>query len=566
MVVLLVALLSGALSVLTPCVLPLLPAILASSASGGRRRPIGIVVGLVISFTLALLAFSWLVDALGIPSDTLRWIAAALLLGFGLVLVAPPLERRFEALASRAARLAPGGRFQGDGFWSGVAVGGGLGIAWAPCVGPILGGVAVASATGTTTGQDVARAIAFSLGMSIPLLAIVLGGRRVAARMRTRVNPRAVQLTAGVVLLATGAMIAGGLDTKVNGWLSRSTGISSTLVADLEQDALDHSSSSSDDGALEVVHKGSGDELDDYGPAPKIAGITHWFNTPGDRPLTEKDLKGKVVLVDFWTYSCINCLRTLPYVKSWYSSYAKDGLVVIGVHAPEFEFEHDEGNVRTAIREHDIEYPVAMDNDFITWNAFQNQYWPAKYLIDRDGRVRYVHFGEGDYDQTEEAIRSLLGLGESGMHANPTPDDNLAQTQETYLGYERAQHFAGGATSHDTQATYAAPKASTLDDGEWALDGQWTVEGERIVAGTGASIVMHYRAGDVHLVLGPTTKAATGATIHVNDGERGSNGSDATQPIDEQRLYTLRSSDTLADSTIRIDVPEGVAAYAFTFG
>jgi cytochrome c biogenesis protein CcdA/thiol-disulfide isomerase/thioredoxin len=566
--ILLVAFISGALSVLTPCVLPLLPAILASSAGGGRRRPIGIVIGLVTSFTLALLAFSAIVRALGIPTGTLRWISVVLLIAFGAVLLIPPLERAFERLAGKLARFAPKRASSSDGFWSGIAVGAGLGVVWAPCVGPILGGVAVASSTSATGLDHVLRAVAFGLGMSLPLLAITFGGRRAGTSLRRRVNPRVVQIIAGTVFVITGLMIALNLDAKVNKYLADTTGISSTLVAGLERDVLEDDGDTPRFGALQTsTNSDDTSDLPDYGPAPEFGTATQWINTPGERALTVKELKGKVVLVDFWTYSCINCIRTLPYLTDWHKKYADDGLVIVGMHAPEFEFEKDEGNVRDAVKEFGIKYPVAMDNDFATWNNYDNQYWPAKYLIDRDGNVRYAHFGEGEYEQTEQHIRDLLGV-DKPMGAVKAADENQAASPETYLGYERAENFRGTSSDATTDAlvrdratSYKYP-TSDLDRDEWSLNGTWTVEDERAVAGRNASLQFHYRAADVFLVLGPAKPGVVG-TVRVKDD---TSGKSTSVRVDKQKLYILRESDRQADGTLNIDVPPGIAAYAFTFG
>jgi cytochrome c biogenesis protein CcdA/thiol-disulfide isomerase/thioredoxin len=578
MIVLLVAVLSGALSVLTPCVLPLLPAILATSTGTGRRRPFGIVIGLVGSFTIALLVFAYLVRALDIPTDTLRWISAIILVAFGAVLLVPRLEQLFERGAGVLSRFAPtGGRSSGDGFGSGLLAGAGLGLVWAPCVGPILGGVAVASSTSTTNGEQVARALAFALGMSIPLLAIVFGGQRAGNALRSRINPKVVQRVAGVVMVLTGVFVVSGLDTKTNNFLADKTGINSTLVAGLEKDVLDDSRGGSSKftgknvaDMTEPAKKSPTDsDLPILGKAPDFTDITQWINTDDEQPLTLTGLRGKVVLIDVWTYSCINCIRTLPHVRGWYDKYEKDGLVIVGLHAPEFEFEKDEGNVRKAIKEYDITYPVAMDNDFGTWNAYQNQYWPAEYLIDAKGYVRHTHFGEGNYEDTEQAIKSLL------REANPRDAKALAgttrvadaaiqaNTPETYVGYARAERFAGmpvggalGEQKRDVFATY--DPAARLQTTQWDFDGEWNVKDERAIAGDKAAIDFHYDAANVYLVLGDDGHPGT---VIVHDGAE-----TRKVPVDGHDLYTLRSSTKAVDQTMRIEIPKGISAYAFTFG
>jgi cytochrome c biogenesis protein CcdA/thiol-disulfide isomerase/thioredoxin len=295
--------------------------------------------------------------------------------------------------------------------------------------------------------------------------------------------------------------------------------------------------------------------LHDYGPAPQLTGLTNWINS---KPLTQKQLRGKVVLIDFWTYSCINCLRTLPHVKAWYQTYHDKGLVVIGVHTPEFAFEHVPSNVRSAVRQLGVTYPVALDNDYGTWNAFRNQYWPAKYLIDRRGNLRYYHFGEGSYDTTEARIRTLLGEN-SGMLpvanelSDPTPTGLM--TPESYLGYERLARFAQKSVTPDRFATYHFPP-NDLQPNELAYGGRWKVQRQRIVAGPGAQLRLRFQARSVHLVLG-----GRGSVAVIVDGKPVS-----VVPVRGSRLYTLARLPTDQSKLLELHFSPGVEAYAFTFG
>jgi thiol-disulfide isomerase/thioredoxin len=307
--------------------------------------------------------------------------------------------------------------------------------------------------------------------------------------------------------------------------------------------------------ALHVASKRVKVPLNDYGAAPDFDGISHWLNT---KPLSLDGLRGKVVLIDFWTYSCINCLRTLPHLEEWDMQYRSKGLVIVGVHTPEFAFEHDLGNVRKAVAKLNVRYPVALDNDYKTWNAYQNEFWPAEYLLDQQGRVRHIHFGEGEYDKTEQDIRLLLRAGGSSALPKPvrerdaTPTGDI--TPESYLGYFRIDRYSGSQLSADIERDYHFPTSLARD--HFAYDGKWTVESERIVAGDGARLRLHFHARQVNLVLG-----GKGVVAVIVDGRaRG------LVRVNGDRLYTLVSNKHITDGTLELAFTPGVAAYAFTFG
>src|SRR4051812_18986520 len=407
------AFLAGIGTALSPCVLPVLPIALSAGATGGSRRPLGIVTGLALSFTFATVALVYVIHALGLPDDLLRKLAIAGLIGFGVALAFPPLGDRLEA---RLSRLVGGRGMRGDengGFGTGLLVGISLGLVYAPCAGPILAGVITLSASQSFTAGRLATALAYGIGSAVALYVLMIGGRKLTRRLSRRSGR--LQQGMGVVMVAVGVLMLANVDTRFQ------NAIASDLPSFLVNPTSGLEKSSSVSKALNEVRgtrtklpMGESDGLKRLFKAPPIQGTQRWFNTPGGRPVSLDTLRRqhRVVLIDFWTYTCINCIRTLPAVKAWDAEYRKDGLTIIGVHTPEFPFEKDAGNVESAIHQDGLRYPVVQDNDYATWDAYSNQYWPAKYLIDADGYVRYVHFGEGDYGKTENAIRTLLA--ESG--------------------------------------------------------------------------------------------------------------------------------------------------------
>ncbi len=431
------ALLAGAVTAISPCVVPVLPALLSASGSGGQRRPLGVVTGLTLTFFITIVGLATVVDGVGLADGTTRSVAIVVLAGFGLALLL-----RLELPLAALSRLGP--RSRGDGFWSGLAVGGALGFVYAPCAGPILAGVISVGASQGATAETVVVGAAYAIGSGLTLLALALGGRRVLGA-RAALLQRAM----GAVMLVTALAMTLELDTRFQTAIANDlpSFVSNPTRALEQSDAVERElrglrgapKFDSEPAARgRATRFASG--LPRLGLAPELAGTGRWFNSP---PLSLRRLRGKVVLVDFWTYTCINCIRTLPFLRRMDARYRKDGLVILGVHTPEFAFEKDAGNVAAAIRQSRLRYPVVQDNDFDTWNAFGNQYWPAKYLIDATGEVRFTHFGEGEYDETEEAIRGLLReagrarLGRAGGPAIESPDG--PRTPETYLGSARAE-------------------------------------------------------------------------------------------------------------------------------
>ncbi|HEY6759239.1 MAG TPA: cytochrome c biogenesis protein DipZ [Baekduia sp.] len=558
-ILLLVSALVGAGTALSPCALPVLPALLSAGAAGGRRRPIAIVVGLSITFLLSIIGGGELLRHLGLGGNTLRDAGIAVLVIAGLAALAPSLAQRLERPLAALSRLGP--RTKGDGVATGLLVGAALGFVYAPCAGPVLAAVASISAV---TGRTFAVALAYVAGSAAVLGAIALGGRRVLEPIR-RAGPLRVQRALGAILLVTAVAFAAGLDMDFETALARHTS-DITLTAGLEQ-------SGSVQGKLGRLHshaprfqsKATKDtkkaDLPDLGHAPDFVDTQRWFNTA---PLSLAKLRGRVVLIDFWTYTCINCLRTLPYLEAWDQRYRSEGLTIVGVHAPEFDFEHDAGNVQRAIATNDIKYPVVQDNNLSTWNAWGNQYWPAEYLIDAKGEVRESHFGEGDYDKTEADIRALLaerGTAVTAAHARPkgiTPVGDDA-TPETYVGAARTQGFVGTPPTKGTR-TYAAPHGDPPLNG-FALGGTWTIGDEPATAGANATISATVQSRFVYLVLSPPSAARRGAVDVSVDGKH-----TKRVVVDGQRLYTLADFGHTSQHALRLTLTPGTSAYAFTFG
>jgi thiol-disulfide isomerase/thioredoxin len=379
------------------------------------------------------------------------------------------------------------------------------------------------------------------------MLAIALAGQRAAKSFRAQA--RLVRRAAGVLVAAAAVAIALGVDRELQ---TAIPGYTESLQERFERSPAAQRELGDLTGAREP--KATGDAagaLEDYGPAPEFRGIAGWLNS---EPLTLQGLRGRVVLIDFWTYSCINCLRTLPYIREWDDRYRAAGLTIVGVHTPEFAFERVESNVRENVRELALRYPVALDNGFGTWQAWHNQYWPAKYLIDRNGHVRYFHFGEGEYAETEEAIRTLLGDGAPPASGLADDSPRGLVTPESYLGYERLARNGGEAVSRDTERSYRLP--AKLLENELAYGGRWKVEHERAVAGRGARLRLDYRARNVYLVL-----TGAGSVRVLVDGKP-----ERVVRVAGDRLYPLVERPEIGDHLLELHVGPGVAGYAFTFG
>jgi cytochrome c biogenesis protein CcdA/thiol-disulfide isomerase/thioredoxin len=572
------AFLAGVATALSPCVLPVLPVALSAGVTGGKRRPLGVVTGLALSFAFATVALVYVIDALGLPGDLLRNLAIAVLLGFGLLLLAPPLAARLEAWISRV--LPAPSAHGGDGFLSGLVLGGSLGFVYAPCAGPILAGVITVSASQSFTAGRLGVALSYAVGSAVALYFLMLGGRRLIRRLAPQAGR--LQIATGVVMVVVALLMAGNYDTRFQ------TAIANDLpdfVVNPTKELEERDQVGEELAGLRTQYHGVGtlaagaggdpetETLPVLGEAPEFTGTQQWFNTPGERPLSLRELRGQVVLVDFWTYTCINCIRTFPYLRAWDERYRDRGLTIVGIHTPEFPFEREAGNVAEAIEQSDLRYPIVQDNEYGTWSAYANQYWPAKYLIDAQGRVRYAHFGEGEYEETEAAIRALLaeaGRKPGARHARArveTASEGVT-TPESYLGSLRADRFVNGPIAAGTR-TFSVPATGLAPD-SLAYEGRWRIDPDGATAVSGAQLHLDFGARRVFLVLGadgrprrvrvlldgrPAPDRLAGADVHGGVAE-----------IRRQRLYRLVELPRPGRHVLTLELEPGVSGYAFTFG
>ncbi len=557
----LIGVVAGFLAGISPCILPVLPVVLVASAEpgtttpaprAGLARPLAVIAGLVLSFSLLILVGSEVLSLLHLPQDSLRDVGLGLLALVGLGYLIPPLGALLERPFARVRARRPDGR--AGGFVLGLA----LGVLYVPCAGPILAAITVLGATHRVGLTAVVLTAAFAVGTAVPLLAVAVAGNRLAGRVGAvrRHAPR-VRQAGGIILLvmavAIGADAFAGLQRAVPGY---ATALQGSAKVRKQLGAL-----SGEPHTTLAKCNPDATTLVNCGPAPNFTGITAWLNTPGGRPLSLRALRGKVVLVDFWTYSCINCQRTLPHVEAWYREYAEDGFVVVGVHTPEFAFEHVVSNVRAQAAALGVRYPVAIDDRDATWDTYDNEYWPADYLIDARGTVRHVHFGEGDYAGTERLIRQLLTAAHPGRSLpratgvpNQTPAGELSP--ETYVGYERLQYLApGNDVIRDAPAAYRFPASLPL--GGMGLSGTWTDHAQEATAGPGAELELGFLAQKVYLVLGGT------GTLRVSVGGR---HSQTIQVRGVPRLYTLYQAPSATTGKMLLRASPGVQAYDFTFG
>jgi cytochrome c biogenesis protein CcdA/thiol-disulfide isomerase/thioredoxin len=587
----------GVLTIVSPCILPVLPFVFARADRPFVRSGLPLLVGMAVTFaliaTLAAFGGGWAVRA----NEYGRDVAIVLLAIFGIVLLFPALaDWLTRPLVALGARLSESADRSGGGAGSigtSLMLGVATGLLWAPCAGPVLGLILTGAALQGANARTTLLLVAYAAGAATSLaLALLVGGRIFAAMKRSLGVGEWIRRGLGVAVLIAVVAIALGLDT---GFLTR---VSVASTASLEQGLLDklHPAQpkqtpssplvmSGDPGSMMMMKSAQPgtapkEALPLLGTFPSLAGAEAWLNSP---PLTPASLKGKVVLIDFWTYSCINCLRAIPYVRAWWQKYKDQGLVVIGVHSPEFAFEHDIDNVKKAVADLKIAYPVAVDNDFTIWRAFDNEYWPAHYFIDAQGRIRHQHFGEGDYAESERIIQELLAeagnnvvsglVAVNASGAEAAADTGEDKSPETYIGYFRADNFASpGDAPHDARHIYTAPKPAL---NQWGLTGDWTVGMQRAVLNEkDGGIVYRFHARDLHLVLGPakdgkpvrfrvTVDGAPPGASHGSDTDTDGNGT-----VTGQRLYQLiRQSGAIEDRTFEIRfLDPGVEAYAFTFG
>ena len=565
----------GAGTAVSPCVLPVLPAMLSASGAGGARRPLGIVIGLTTTFAITIIGIAKVVDGVGLGADPLRDVAIIVLLLFGIALIVPQLGQLAERPLAAFSRLGP--RTSGDGFASGLLVGGALGFVYTPCAGPILAAVISVSAA---SGSAVLVGLAYAFGTGLMLLVLALGGRRLLDRMRRSGHALIVQRALGVVMIATAIAIATMLDVKLDELIANHIPNVNITAAIDDSGAVSSRLNSIRTHKVKFNPARSASlpgvatpALPHYAKAPNFVGTEDWFNTPGDRPLTLAGLRGHVVLIDFWTYTCINCIRTLPYLEAWERTYRKDGLVIVGVESPEFPFERIAGNVRSAIDQFGINYPVVQDNNLDTWNAWGNEYWPADYVIDASGHVRYATFGEGDYGKTQNVLRALLVAAGSKLpsttaHPEHVVTPSALTSPETYIGTARAQGWTNGPLPGTH--TYNLP-SSSLALSAFAYGGTWAIGPQQALAGTGATIDANVQGKHVYIVLSPPATGVGHVQVLINGAtptaaDAGADVHDGIVTVNAQRLYSIVSEPRDEDETITLHFSPGTSAYSFTFG
>jgi len=604
MLLLILAYAGGVLTIISPCILPVLPFVFARSDQPFMKSGLPLLLGMVLTFagvaTLAAVGGGWAVAA----NEYGRYAAIVLLALFGITLLFPAIaERLTRSLVALGARLSEQASTQassGSSFFPSFLLGVATGLLWAPCAGPILGLVLTGAALEGASTHTTLLLLAYAAGAATSLaLALLIGGRVFRAMKRSLGAGEWIRRGLGVALLAGVGVIALGLDTGYLTQLSlaSTSKLEQTLVNKVKPPPLAQADGSiilpgesnammmKGDGAMMMAAKpgaASQQDLAIEGQMPSLSGAVEWLNSP---PLTAEGLRGKVVLIDFWTYSCINCLRSIPYVRAWAEKYKSQGLVVIGVHAPEFAFEKNLANVRKATKDLSVDYPVAVDNDFAIWRAFKNQFWPAHYFVDAQGRVRHHHFGEGEYDRSERIIQQLLAeagqdkvphdvVAVDARGAQAAADSHNALSPETYVGYERAENFAvPGGMVRDKQHLYASGPSLGLN--QWTLAGNWTVEREHAVVNrAGGRIAYRFHARDLHLVM---AAGAAGKPIRFRvriDGKPplADHGTDIDDQgngtVSGQRLYQLvRQASPITDRLFEIEfLDPGVQAFAFTFG
>ena len=564
MLLLLISFLAGVLTILAPCVLPVLPVMVGGSLSGktkDRARPYVIVASLAFSivfFTLLLKVSTVLVN---LSPNVLSDFSGGLLIALGLASAVPELwEKLVVSMNLEAASLRWLGRSKKsqNQLVAPVLTGVALGPVFSSCS-PTYAFI-LASILPSSLAAGLIYLVAYTLGLVAILLIILVTGRKYITRFPWAINTHSLfRRSLGLVFIVIGLAFIAGYQIRAELWVANhlpfdETKIERVLLEKQQQHhTLTHNLGNSSVLNVQPV------------PAPQLQGLTNWINSP---PLTLPQLRGKVVLVDFWTYSCINCLRTLPYLEKWYQAYNNKGFVILGINTPEFAFEHDPNNVAAAVASHGIKYPVALDNNYDTWNAFQNDSWPADYLIDKSGNIRYVSLGEGDYGKTEQAIQQLLGLSQPLQTPAGAVPITQSQTPETYFGTDRAQNYIGSPALNDGTASFMP--ASSLAQNQWTLGGTWNIATQPITTVSGNNTLsFNVSAKDVYMVATNANGASDPVTVSLPASVAGEFGSDApggTVMVNSARLYHIVSLKELGSTTVTLHLPSGVSLYTFTFG
>lgn len=587
----LVGLLGGLITGISPCILPVLPVIFFSGADSTSAaetpetpetseapdgpetptdsdgavavrtrpsrtsRPYRVIGGLVLSFSVVTLLGSALLSALHLPQDAIRWVALIALVAIGLGLIFP----RFEQLLERPFARIPQKQIttRGNGFGLGLA----LGVLYVPCAGPVLAAIVVAGATARIGLGTIVLTAAFAVGAALPLLFFALAGQRIAQRVSAfRRRQREIRIAAGIVTILLAVALVFNLPAVLQRAIPDYTASLQDRVGGSRQVQESLGGIVTDQNAQLSNCSPGGTQLENCGPAPDLKGITGWLNTPGGHPVTLDSLRGKVVLIDFWAYSCINCQRAIPHVVGWYQAYRDSGLEVIGVHTPEYAFEKEPHNVAKGAADLDIKYPIALDNNYSTWTNYRNRYWPAEYLIDANGTVRHLKFGEGDYKATEMLIRQLLANAKPGVTL-PAPVDapdltpNAITTAETYLAVGKIVNYGGGGTYDEGAATFAYPPNLAADS--FALTGPWSLDYQGATAnGDNSAIKLNYRAKDIYVVVG-----GTGTLTVTRDGKP------TTVPIGgPPTTHHIVADAQQGSGTIEVHPSKGLQVFSFTYG
>lgn len=562
LLLILFAFLAGIVTILSPCILPVLPIVLSGSVSGSKKKPFGIIFGFVFSFTFFTLGTSFLVKLTGVSPDLLRSFSIVIIFIFGASLLFPAVQKNLEILFSKLTNKI---NFENNnknvGFVGGLLIGASLGLIWTPCVGPIIASVISLAATSKVTIEVVLITLSYSLGTGISMLVVMQFGRKIFQKIPWLLSStEKIQKVFGILMIIIALLLFTNFDRKFQTWILKTFPAYGTGLTQIEN--------------IPIVKNELNNLLSpqmNSSSAPEIVAGGEWFNS---KPLALKDLKGKVVLIDFWTYTCINCIRTLPYVENWYEKYKDQGLVVIGVHTPEFEFEKNSQNVEKAIKDFGLTYPVVQDNNYATWNVFNNQYWPAEYLINKNGNIVHTSFGEGDFDSSEKAIQDALkenGAKITSKINNPTYKI-MANSPETYLGASRMQYYYPD--TNLSAGSYNLKIASGIPLNTFSLGGKWEIKSESAIVNSNSILIYHFSADKVFLVMKPAVeKEKYQLKIFLDDkivglSSSGKDVQDGTITVDKDRLYNLIDlKNNPGDHILKLEFQtSGLELFAFTFG